>query len=228
MVAAVAAGAAALSAGSQLYGSSQQAGAAKAGQNTELAMFEQLQKLLAPYTSAGASAIPQVQALLGLGPNGSAGIQSTLENLPGYQFALNQGLKSTENSFSARGLGLSGAAVKGADQYSTGLASSNYNTYLSQLMGLMNTGENAAAGVGSAGVGLAPSLAALGVGGATAGAAGLTGAANSLGTGGLLAMLLGGGTGNTGAQNSVNNLINTGYYSGSAPDAISIQSLTGG
>jgi hypothetical protein len=49
-----------------------------------------------------------------------------LQNTPGYQWALDQGLKSTQNSYAARGLGSSGAAMKGAAEYAQGLASNTY------------------------------------------------------------------------------------------------------
>jgi hypothetical protein len=52
--------------------------------------------------------------------------QATLEQTPGYQFNLAQGLKSVQNSAAARGLGNSGAALKGAASYATGLADSTY------------------------------------------------------------------------------------------------------
>jgi hypothetical protein len=52
--------------------------------------------------------------------------QAQLAATPGYQFTLNQGLESTQNSAAARGLGNSGAALKGAAAYATGLANSTY------------------------------------------------------------------------------------------------------
>jgi hypothetical protein len=52
--------------------------------------------------------------------------QAQLEQTPGYQFNLAQGLKATQNSAAARGLGVSGAALKGAATYATGLADSTY------------------------------------------------------------------------------------------------------
>lgn len=212
MVAAIGAGVAALSAGAQIYGSSQQAGAAQGGQNVELQMFNQLQGLLKPYVTAGGSALPSLQALLGLGPNGSAGIQSTLENLPGFQFDLNQGLKSTQNGFGARGLGVSGAAMKGADQYATGLASNNYSSFLGQLQNLAGMGESAAAGTGTAGQNAGGIIAQLMQQGATATAAGTTGAANSLGQGGLLYSLL------NGQQNTTGNL--SGGFNGTGQNVV--------
>lgn len=50
--------------------------------------------------------------------------------LPGYQFTLDQGLKAVQNSAAAKGLGISGAALKGAADYTTGLTNSAYSNYL--------------------------------------------------------------------------------------------------
>lgn len=52
--------------------------------------------------------------------------QAQLEATPGYQFNLSQGLAATQNSAAARGLGVSGAALKGAATFATGLADSTY------------------------------------------------------------------------------------------------------
>jgi len=85
---------------------------------------------------------------------------ANLASTPGYQFTLGQGLKSTQNSFAAQGLGSSGAAEKGAASYSTGLAQNTYNqqfaNYLTQnqqignlLLGSGQLGANAASTLGS-------------------------------------------------------------------------------
>jgi len=88
--------------------------------------------------------------------------ETALRNTPGYQFNLTQGLKATQNSAAARGLGISGAALKGASTFATGLADSTYqnqfnnaninqtNAY-NRLKGLIDTGESAAAGQGQIG-----------------------------------------------------------------------------
>jgi len=52
--------------------------------------------------------------------------QAQLEQTPGYQFNLSQGLKATQSAAAAKGLGVSGAALKGAATYATGLADSTY------------------------------------------------------------------------------------------------------
>ena len=105
--------------------------------------------------------------LLGLGSSSTA--QNFLADTPGYQFTLTQGLKATQNAAAARGLGVSGAALKGASNYATGLADSTYqqqynnasnnltqaNNTFQGLFGDYGTqaslGENAAVGAGNQG-----------------------------------------------------------------------------
>ncbi len=82
-----------------------------------------------------------MQALAFSGPNGPGGVnylgmaeenlpgkmtQAELEATPGYQWTLGQGLKSTQSARAARGLGVSGSALRGAAEYATGLADSTY------------------------------------------------------------------------------------------------------
>lgn len=79
---------------------------------------------------------------------------NTLENLPGFQFLLTEGLKGAHNSYAAKGLGTSGAELKGAAEYATGLASTKYNDFWGQLMDQVKLGSNIAtiAGQGIAGL----------------------------------------------------------------------------
>lgn len=58
--------------------------------------------------------------------------QADLEATPGYQFTKQQGLKAVQNSAAARGLGVSGAALKGAATFATGLSDQTYNTRFQQ------------------------------------------------------------------------------------------------
>lgn len=107
-------------------------------------------------------------------------ILTALQNLPGYQFTLQQGLKSTQSGAAARGLGSSGAALKGAANYATGLADSTYGNQvnrLAQSAGMGLSAANALAGVGtSAGQGIANAQ----IAGGNAAAAGYNGMANSV------------------------------------------------
>lgn len=160
-------GAGALSAGASIFGAqagaSAQEQAAQAASDTQLNMFNQAKQLLNPYVQQGNAANTALSAQL---PSLTAPVSMTeadLQKTPGYQFNLNQGLKSVQNSNAARGLGISGAALKGAASYATGLADSTYqnqfnnaitnkNLTYNMLAGQQSLGENAAAGTGNAGI----------------------------------------------------------------------------
>lgn len=85
----------------------------------------------------------------GAGLAGPNAIQASLESLPGYQFARTQGLKATQNAAAARGLGVSGAALKGAAKFATGLADQTYGDQVNRLQNVATMGQNAAAQTGS-------------------------------------------------------------------------------
>lgn len=183
-------------AGAQIWGANTAANAqtqaAQTAANTSLQMYNQTNQNLSPYRNAGADATTQLQSML---PQLTAPItmnEATLQQTPGYQFNLTQGLKAAQNSAAARGLGESGAALKGASTFATGLADSTYqnqfnnantnntNAY-NRLMGLVSTGENAAAQTGNAGTAAANTAASaqIGAGNANAAAANATGGALS-------------------------------------------------
>lgn len=163
-VAAAIAGAGVLGAGASIYSSnkaaSAQKSAAQQATNTQQGMFDQTQANLQPYMDSGNYANNMLAQRLKELTSPISMDQATLEQTPGYQFNLSQGLKAVQNSASARGLGVSGAAEKGAAQYATGLADSTYqnqfqnavtnqsNAY-SRLMSSAGLGENAAAGLGN-------------------------------------------------------------------------------
>jgi hypothetical protein len=179
----------------------------------DIAQYNYERSSLAPYINNGQNASNALARLTGSGPGGNGIGQLTaqftganLASTPGYQFTLQQGLESTQNGFAAQGLASSGAAIKGAGNYATGLAQSTYNqqlqNYLSQnqqiynmLNGEAQNGLNASSNLGNSGALIAGSNAltgaAAGAGSAiTAGGAaqagGITGSAapygNALGT----------------------------------------------
>lgn len=117
--------------------------------------------------------------------------QSQLESTPGYQFDLSQGLKSVQSSNAAKGLGVSGAALKGAAQYATGLANNtlgtqqgifqaNLGNVMNPLMAMASNGQNAANQTGTFGANATNSSNAALIGGANAQASGMVGGANAL------------------------------------------------
>jgi hypothetical protein len=150
---------------------------------------------------------------------------SKVDQTPGYQFTLQQGLKALNNQNSAQGLGQSGAQQKGLLSYATGLADNTYQQQYAnalqqyttnygvasdmagRLGGLASLGQNAAAGVGNAGIQSANNAGNYLTQGVNAAASGQVGSANaisgglnSLGGNALAYSLLGGG--NNGALGS--------------------------
>lgn len=87
-------------------------------------------------------------AAMGSAPVGPNSIQAALESTPGYQFDRTQGLKATQNAAAARGLGVSGAALKGAASFATGLADKTYGDQVNRLQNVATMGQNAAAQTG--------------------------------------------------------------------------------
>ena len=133
-------GSAVIGAGTSMLGASKAAGAAKDAAALQQRQYETTRADLLPYNQAGQSVLGDLTNLArsdpyGGGPNYLAMAQQNLpgtmtqqqlEATPGYQFALSQGLQSTQNAAAARGLGVSGASLKGAAKFATGLADSTY------------------------------------------------------------------------------------------------------
>ena len=143
MVAAAVIGGSLLGAGATIFGASKAADtqkeASKDATDVQKKMFDITQKNLKPYMAAGESALPSLTNF----------DQAALEATPGYKFALSQGMKAVENSLSARLLGASGAALKGAATFATGLADTTYGEQYNRLLERAKLGENAAAMVGT-------------------------------------------------------------------------------
>ena len=179
-------------AGQQAYTEGQDLPYIQAGDNAET----RNQDLLDSYND---TVSPYLNDLSTLGNSATA--QSALEQTPGYQFTLAQGLKSTQNAAAARGLGVSGAALKGAASYATGLADSTYqqqysnalsnynaaNTAWSTQFGANNNlatlGANVAGNLGTSGQAAALNTSNLLTGAGNAAAAGTVGSANALSSG---------------------------------------------
>lgn len=194
-----------VSAGAGIYSANKaakaQTSAAAAANNTQLSMFNQTQSNLAPFVAGGGTAFKDLQGLTGTGPGGDpltapltkpfTPTMTDLENTPGYKFTLDQGLKATQNGYAAQGLANSGAAIKGAGDYATGLASNTYQqqfqNYLNQnaqisnlLLGQSSLGESAAAGQGNIAAQTGANIGANTIGAGNANAAAAIGTGNAV------------------------------------------------
>lgn len=145
--------------------------------------FEETRADLAPWRTTGAQALTQYAGLLGVGGEApdTAGLQAGLEQYPGYQFALSQGVEAVEKSAAGRGLLQSGQTLKSLTEYGQGLASSNIENYLNRLQGLSQTGQQAAAQTGAFGAQAAGQAGQAGIVAGQARATGYLGKAEALG-----------------------------------------------
>lgn len=118
-----------------------------------------------PYQQFGAQATNRYATLMGLRPGEGSGslmempTMAQLQMDPSYKFQFDQGMKALNQSMAARGLGVSGSAIRGAQEFGQGLASTNYgaaynrfmqnrNNQIAMLQGGVGTGINAAQGIG--------------------------------------------------------------------------------
>lgn len=114
------------------------------------------------------------------GGGGAGGtIGAGLENTPGYQFRLGEGLKALERSAAARGTLLTGGTLKGLERYAQDYASGEYEKRVNQLMGLSTLGRGAAGAQASLGSQYGSDIANLTTGAGNAQAAGTIGRANA-------------------------------------------------
>jgi hypothetical protein len=140
-------------AGSLVSGSKSSSGSSQSAAMSALE-FNQNTSNTADYIAQGQTALNTLAGNIESGQLGAAYDTSTmpqfnwnpteagLEQTPGYQFTLQQGLKSTQNAAAAQGLGVSGAALKGAASYATGLADSTYGSQLTNAINTYNTQLN--------------------------------------------------------------------------------------
>lgn len=198
-VAAAILGVGALNAGASIYGAHQQKKAAGKAADVSLDMYNMTRGDLAPYNTGGQAMFADANRLLTGSP---AEAQARMEGMPGYQFALSQGLKGVQNSAAARGLGVSGAALKGAATYATGLADQTYGNQVNRLFQGATIGENAGAQTGAAGTAAAGQAGSAYIGAGNAAAGGAVGAAQAVGNGligyGMYGGFGGGGGGGNG------------------------------
>lgn len=197
-----------------ITGSNAAAKGAKAAANTQAsaadrAIAEQREARLSneqrqqPFVNAGTSALAQQMALIGL--NGTTGQQGAINALlasPEYTTSVRQGEESILANASATG-GLRGGNTQNSlAGFRADLVGQLINQQYSRLGGLTSLGQNAAAGVGNAGMSSANSIssllnqqgAAIAGGQIAAGNAGTNAFNTAIGAGGLLLQsgLLGG------------------------------------
>ena len=123
-----------------------------------------------PFLTAGTGAVNRLAA--GVAPGGEFSRNFTAADFeadPGYGFRLSEGMKALDRSAASRGELLSGATLKGAQQYGQGLASQEYQNafnrfqtnranQLNPLQSLAGQGQTTATSLGSAGANMAGNI----------------------------------------------------------------------
>ena len=151
--AAVIIGAAVVGAAGMVISGSEAASATRDASNAAIqqqqSALAQQKEMAAPYTGLGQQAMGAYENLLGIGKDGKvdpALAQQTLRNMPGYQFAQQQGSQNTLASAGAMGMGLSGNTLTALDKFNTGLADQTYQQELQNLLQPVQIGQAASAG----------------------------------------------------------------------------------
>jgi hypothetical protein len=146
--------AAGVTAAGTIAGSAIQAGATKSAQSSanaaQAAAEARARADLAPYNTAGQTALTGASDLLGLnGPDAASTAMGNFQQSPGYQWQLDQGLRAVDAGKASQGLLHSGATIKAEETYGSGLADQEFTNYYNRLYNLSNLGENAAAKTGA-------------------------------------------------------------------------------
>lgn len=110
---------------------------AQAALDFQRQQYNTQQQQLAPWLSAGTTAINQLAGQTV--PSFEAPTSATEQNDPGYQFRLQQGMDALQNSAAARGGALSGNTLKGITDYAQNYASNEYGNVYGRAMNQYNT-----------------------------------------------------------------------------------------
>lgn len=149
-------GAAVIGAGAAAYTADKNASTAKKATNAQISAAERQQaaatEINAPYVQAGENALSRIANLSGSnGAEAATTAMSEFTTSPGYAFRVAEGTKALESSAAARGMGLSGAAVKAGVNFAQNTAADEYSTYYNRLQQLAGIGQQAAAATTGAG-----------------------------------------------------------------------------
>jgi len=130
-----------------------QTAAAEAGIAEQRRQFDMVRELLKPYVEAGAPALQQQQALIGLqGADAQQAAIAGLEGSPLFQAQVRQGEEALLQRASATG-GLRGGNIQAAlAQFRPQMLRQEIETQYGRLGGLTSLGQQSAAGVGTAGM----------------------------------------------------------------------------
>lgn len=135
-----------LSTGAQLYGANKAAGAMQnattQANDLQRYTYDTTRADNAPALAARNSALSQMQALLK--------DPSTLTQQPGYQFGIDQGLKTLNSGAAARGMSQAGGTDKARIRYGQDYAGTKLDASFNRLSSLASAGQPGAGQIGAA------------------------------------------------------------------------------
>ena len=162
---------ASMQANAQENAASEQAQSAQSQLALQKQMWQQNQKNQQPFMTAGTNAMNILS-----NPNQ---LYSQFKTDPSYQFALQQGNQNILAQGAGTGMYGSGNMGIALENYGSGLASQQFNSYVNREQNLAALGQASASGVGAQGLGYANAMTGSMQYGANAQASGTIGAANA-------------------------------------------------
>ena len=216
--------------------------------NTQQSTMGNINNIWNTQQQTGQGANTALQSSLGLG--GKPADPSNFLNMPGYQFAVQQGTQAIQRQAAAMGNAYTPNTAEAVGQYVTGTAAQDYNTYINQLMGAAGLGNSANQGLQTSNLQTGANISQLQQNIGQAQASGVSGAANAVGglfgvngagtslVGAAGRALTGGGGGNTtgvsggnpfgGTPFANNSGAYNAYNANNGPTAGDISNSTGG
>jgi hypothetical protein len=147
--------------------------------NTQQNTMGNIQNVWNTQQGVGQGADTALSSSLGLG--GAPANPSNFLNMPGYQFAVQQGTQAIQRQAASLGNAYTPNTAAAVGQYVTGTASQDYNTYISQLMGAAGLGTTANQGLQTGQQTTGSNISQLQQNIGQAQASGVTGASNAVG-----------------------------------------------
>lgn len=119
--------------------------------DAQLQMFNTTQANYAPQVALGQGASKLLAGIYGTGSGGNGTPNyAAFNNSPGYKFSVQQGQAAINKQAAASGNLYSTNTLGALSAYNTGQASTQYNSYINQLLTMSGLGNAASSGVGSA------------------------------------------------------------------------------
>lgn len=166
-----------------------QENAAESATQAQLSMFNTTQANFAPQVQLGQGAANMLGGIYGIGGvTGGTGGTTTgspqpnyaaFYNSPGYQFALSQGQSQVDKQAAAGGNLYSSNTLAALGANQQGIASTQYNSYINQLLSMAGLGNAASSGVGTAATATGQGVAASTIYGGKAAAGGIVNSSNA-------------------------------------------------